>query len=105
MLAWQEVGEGNISPAKVSRSPPLVWPRALEERLARYLHALFHRMISSTAGAGAGAAGGGSQAELIPLLLHTVWGLSKDMCASGLRVGVLHTRNHAVLKVRAWGGD
>ncbi|KAL6760688.1 pyridoxal phosphate-dependent transferase [Haematococcus lacustris] len=29
-------------------------------------------------------------------LLHVVWGLSKDWCASGLRVGGLHSRNPAL---------
>ncbi|PNW83097.1 hypothetical protein CHLRE_06g306400v5 [Chlamydomonas reinhardtii] len=29
----------------------------------------------------------------LPDLLHVVWGLSKDFCASGLRVGCLHSRN------------
>ena len=29
-------------------------------------------------------------------LVHVIWGLSKDFCASGLRVGVLWTRNKAL---------
>lgn len=39
------------------------------------------------------------QAELVPNLVHTVFGFSKDWCASGLRVGVLHTRNTSLLSV------
>jgi len=35
------------------------------------------------------------------LLTHVIWGLSKDFCASGLRVGVLLTRNPGV--GAAWG--
>ncbi|EFJ52049.1 hypothetical protein VOLCADRAFT_120406 [Volvox carteri f. nagariensis] len=31
--------------------------------------------------------------ERLPELHHVVWGLSKDLCASGLRCGCLHTRN------------
>ncbi|KAG2426355.1 hypothetical protein HXX76_013112 [Chlamydomonas incerta] len=31
--------------------------------------------------------------ERLPDLLHVVWGMSKDFCASGLRVGCLHSRN------------
>lgn len=34
-------------------------------------------------------------------LTHVVWGLSKDFCASGLRVGVLLTRNPGISA--AWG--
>lgn len=34
-------------------------------------------------------------------LTHVIWALSKDACASGLRVGVLLTRNPGVLQ--AWG--
>jgi 1-aminocyclopropane-1-carboxylate synthase len=40
-----------------------------------------------------------SQAEALPLLLHTVFGLSKDFCASGLRVGALYTRNATLMTV------
>ncbi|KAF5840409.1 pyridoxal phosphate-dependent transferase [Dunaliella salina] len=36
--------------------------------------------------------------ERIPELLHIVFGMSKDFCASGLRVGVLHTRNAAIIQ-------
>ncbi|KAG2436151.1 hypothetical protein HYH02_011655 [Chlamydomonas schloesseri] len=32
-------------------------------------------------------------ADRLPDLLHVVWGMSKDFCASGIRVGVLHSRN------------
>uniref|UniRef100_A0A7S0RJE5 Aminotransferase class I/classII large domain-containing protein n=1 Tax=Chlamydomonas leiostraca TaxID=1034604 RepID=A0A7S0RJE5_9CHLO len=39
------------------------------------------------------------QAEAVPQLVHTVFGFSKDWCASGLRVGVLHTRNATLLAV------
>lgn len=28
--------------------------------------------------------------------MHVIYGLSKDFCASGLRVGVLHTRNEGI---------
>jgi len=31
---------------------------------------------------------------------HVIFGMSKDFCASGLRVGVLHTRNAAILQAR-----
>eukprot|EP00669_Euglena_mutabilis_P014269 TRINITY_DN9327_c0_g1_i1.p1 TRINITY_DN9327_c0_g1~~TRINITY_DN9327_c0_g1_i1.p1 ORF type:complete len:173 (-),score=56.19 TRINITY_DN9327_c0_g1_i1:139-657(-) len=31
-------------------------------------------------------------------MLHVVWGLSKDFCASGLRVGCLYTRNPSLLR-------
>lgn len=34
--------------------------------------------------------------ELLPELLHVVWGVSKDLCASGLRMGCLHSRNAAL---------
>jgi 1-aminocyclopropane-1-carboxylate synthase len=34
-------------------------------------------------------------------LTHVIWGLSKDFCASGLRVGALLSRNPGVLE--AWG--
>ena len=30
--------------------------------------------------------------------LHLVYGLSKDFCASGYRVGVLRTRNKAIIR-------
>jgi 1-aminocyclopropane-1-carboxylate synthase len=30
--------------------------------------------------------------------LHVLWGFSKDFCMSGYRVGVLHTRNEALLR-------
>lgn len=33
-------------------------------------------------------------------LLHIVFGLSKDFCASGLRMGCLHTRNALLTRVR-----
>ncbi|GLI59990.1 hypothetical protein VaNZ11_002049 [Volvox africanus] len=33
-------------------------------------------------------------AERLADLHHVVWGLSKDLCASGLRCGCLHTRNN-----------
>jgi hypothetical protein len=42
-----------------------------------------------------------AQAERVPQLLHVVWGLSKDWCASGLRVGGLHTRNSNLMEVSA----
>ena len=32
--------------------------------------------------------------------VHLVYGLSKDWCASGLRVGLLYSRNASLLKVR-----
>lgn len=37
-------------------------------------------------------------ADSLPLLLHVVWGMSKDFCASGLRCGSLHSRNPHLLK-------
>ncbi|KAG2483578.1 hypothetical protein HYH03_017585 [Edaphochlamys debaryana] len=36
-------------------------------------------------------------ADRLTDLLHVVWGLSKDFCGSGLRVGCLHTRNTQLL--------
>ncbi|PNH00043.1 1-aminocyclopropane-1-carboxylate synthase-like protein 1 [Tetrabaena socialis] len=36
--------------------------------------------------------------ELIPELVHVVWGMSKDFCASGLRCGCLHSRNPQLLQ-------
>lgn len=35
----------------------------------------------------------------MPQLVHVVFGLSKDFCASGLRVGGLHTRNSTLMQV------
>ncbi|KDD72941.1 class I/II aminotransferase, partial [Helicosporidium sp. ATCC 50920] len=37
-------------------------------------------------------------AEAVDAYLHVLWGLSKDLCGSGLRVGVLHSRNRALLR-------
>jgi hypothetical protein len=43
---------------------------------------------------------GSEQAALARGLAHVVWGLSKDFCASGLRVGCLWSRNQQLLQVR-----
>lgn len=39
------------------------------------------------------ATGGGYSQELVDTYVHLVYGLSKDWCASGLRVGLLYSRN------------
>lgn len=38
------------------------------------------------------------QAERLAAFVHVVFGVSKDFCASGFRVGAVYTRNAAFLE-------
>lgn len=51
------------------------------------------------------ATGGGYSQELVDTYVHLVYGLSKDWCASGLRVGLLYSRNARLQTVRGRRGS
>jgi aspartate/methionine/tyrosine aminotransferase len=38
------------------------------------------------------------QAKSAPKLVHTLCGISKDFCASGLRIGIIHTHNKSLMR-------
>mmetsp|Transcript_10576 Transcript_10576/g.19351 ORF Transcript_10576/g.19351 Transcript_10576/m.19351 type:complete len:463 (-) Transcript_10576:418-1806(-) len=76
------------------------------EILARRLESKARESITNASGSLDNTAQGGlidgmtnqSILDLVPKLVHIIFGLSKDFCGSGLRVGVLHTRNAKLLQ-------
>ena len=46
-----------------------------------------------------GSAGGNYSQELVDTYVHMLYGMSKDWCASGLRMGVLYSRNARLQQV------
>ena len=49
-----------------------------------------------------GSSGGGYSQRQVDSYVHLLYGLSKDWCGSGLRVGVLYSRNQRLHQVGGW---
>ncbi len=55
-----------------------------------------------TAVSDGGSGSGGYRQKAVDTYVHLVYGLSKDWCASGLRVGLLYSRNARLQQVGRW---